>query len=421
MRAHVWDSEFSDQRQKAQRQGQLGARTSLPDGRARTAEGTAGANTRFRNKRPTNKRPTNRRPANKHTRNRLSDRLARQCTWLSPRRAHPLTMQHIPVLLSEVVGALHPVEGQVLLDGTFGAGGYSTALLEAGARQIIGIDQDPTAIEAAKPLKERFGDKLTLVHSRFSQLDHAAKQSVTGELNGVVLDIGVSSMQIDQAERGFSFQADGPLDMRMACDGVSAADLVNTLDERQLAQILYVYGEEKRSRRIAKAIVERRPDRAFTTTGDLAHIIQSVLGRSPKDKIHPATRTFQALRIAVNRELDELANALFAAEHALAPGGRLVVVTFHSLEDRIVKRFFADRAGRTPSGSRHLPEQTKDQPSFELLSRKPQEATSDEIAQNPRSRSARLRAGIRLATPARGPNPRQLGLPDLGFDLFEGA
>lgn len=349
------------------------------------------------------------------------DRLCQGEVQPNPPTATCMTTPHIPVLLTEVLKMLKPKAGDTVLDGTFGAGGYSRAILEAGASRVIGLDRDPTAIEAGKPLVSHFGDRLSLFHTAFSELGTLAAEHAPTGLDAIVLDIGVSSMQIDQAERGFSFQADGPLDMRMACEGLSAADLVNNLSERELAQVIYIYGEEKRSRRIAKAIVERRRERRFDTTADLANFLQSVLGRGPQERTHPATRTFQALRIAVNRELDELTDALAAAEAALKPGGRLVVVTFHSLEDRIVKRFLAERSGKTGGGSRHLPETSTEQPTFALLSRKSIEATPDEIARNPRARSARLRGGERLHAPKRELNRRELGLPQLGFDCRESA
>lgn len=313
--------------------------------------------------------------------------------------------RHIPVLLDAVLDALAPRPGELMIDGTFGAGGYSRALLEAGA-SVVAIDRDPDAIAGGAALADAFPGRLRLVHGAFSRLDEAA-----GEVDGVVLDIGVSSMQLDRAERGFSFRADGPLDMRMAKAGVTAADVVNRFKAEDLTRIFGLLGEERHAGRIARMIERRRAHRPFLTTLDLADAIETHVGRSPKEKIHPATRVFQALRIFVNDELGELVRALFAAERALKPGGRLAVVTFHSLEDRIVKRFIADRSS-APAGSRHLPEREAATPTFEKRSGavSPDEA---EIAANPRARSARLRAAIRTAAPARGPDLSIFGLPRL--------
>ncbi len=300
---------------------------------------------------------------------------------------------HVPVLLDEVVDALAPKPGQTVIDGTFGAGGYTRAILKAGAA-VIAFDRDPTAQKFAEGLP---GDRFRLVERRFSEL---ADEAGEGVVDGVVLDIGVSSMQLDEAERGFSFMRDGPLDMRMAASGQTAADLVNETEQAELARILFVYGEERESRRIARAIVRRREEQPFTRTLELAEFIEKALGGRRGAKVHPATRSFQALRIAVNEELSELEAGLAAAEHALKAGGRLCVVTFHSLEDRIVKTFLAVRAGRTPSGSRHAPPvDAGAAPSFELLfngARGPSEA---ELAANPRARSAKLRAAVRTAAP----------------------
>ena len=315
------------------------------------------------------------------------------------------SIRHVPVMLAEVVDHLAPASGAVILDGTFGAGGYTRALLESGA-DVIALDRDPNAIAGGQALVNEFGGRLTLNHSTFSRLDDFAPD---GGLDGVVLDIGVSSMQIDEAERGFSFQRNGPLDMRMSSDGVSAADVVNKARATDLIRIFNFLGEERQASRIARAIEKRRVEKKFTTTRDLANLIEMVNPRRAVDKIHPATRVFQALRIYVNNELGELADALFAAERALKPGGRLVVVTFHSLEDRIVKRFFADRAGKA-SGSRHLPEIAQAPTIFEPISRQPVAASEAEADINPRARSAKLRSGIRTKAPA--------GRADLGiFDL----
>lgn len=260
------------------------------------------------------------------------------------------------MLIAEVIDALKPAPGAVIVDGTFGAGGYTRRILETGA-DVIAIDRDPTAIEAGRAMEKQFPGRLDLVESRFSALDDAVShvKGADSKVDGVVLDIGVSSMQIDEAERGFSFQKDGPLDMRMSKKGPSAADVVNRLKIGDLARIFNFLGEERHAGRIARMIDKRRAVQPFTRTLDLANAIETLVGRNPKDRIHPATRVFQALRVYVNDELGELARALLAAERILKPGGRLVVVTFHSLEDRMVKRYFADRAGGS-AGSRHLPE-----------------------------------------------------------------
>lgn len=302
---------------------------------------------------------------------------------------------HVPVLLAEVLAALGPLAGARILDGTFGAGGYSRALLAAGA-SVIAVDRDPDVAPLAARLSAEHPDRFRFVPGAFSTLDELA----AGEpVDGVVLDIGVSSMQLDEADRGFSFMRDGPLDMRMEREGQSAADLVNTLAEAELADLLFAYGEERRSRRIAHTIVAARAEQPITTTGQLARLIEKAIGRRPGDA-HPATRSFQALRIAVNAELDQLVEGLFASERLLGEGGRLAVVTFHSLEDRIVKRFLAARAGKLPSASRHAPDVVGGPPpSFTLPFKGHLEAGKAEIAANPRARSAKLRAGIRNAAP----------------------
>jgi 16S rRNA (cytosine1402-N4)-methyltransferase len=313
--------------------------------------------------------------------------------------------RHIPVLLAEVLEALAPKEGDVIVDGTFGAGGYTTAILAGGA-SVVAIDRDPDAIVAGKVLEAQSQGRLRLVQAAFSSL---ADQ--VDEADGVVLDIGVSSMQLDQAERGFSFRTDGPLDMRMAQAGPSAADIVNRFKAGDLARIFGFLGEERHAGRIARMIEARREKKPFERTLDLADAIETHIGRAPKDKIHPATRVFQALRIYVNDELGELAKALVAAEKVLKPGGRLAVVTFHSLEDRIVKRFIADRADAA-AGSRHMPEAQARTATFQKLGGgvTPGDA---EVAQNPRARSARLRAAIRTEAPARGEDFSIFGLPKL--------
>ncbi|KGE00808.1 16S rRNA (cytosine(1402)-N(4))-methyltransferase RsmH [Rhizobium sp. YS-1r] len=325
-------------------------------------------------------------------------------------------VRHIPVLLKQVLDALDPRSGKLILDGTFGAGGYTSALLAAGA-DVIALDRDPTAIAAGQALVDANQDHLTLIHSQFSRLaDHAPQ----GGLDGVVLDIGVSSMQIDEAERGFSFQRNGPLDMRMSAEGVSAADVVNRAKVSDLTRIFGFLGEERQAGRIARAIEKRRASQPFTTTRDLANLIESVNPRKAKDKIHPATRVFQALRVFVNDELGELAQALFAAERALKPGGRLVVVTFHSLEDRIVKQFFADRSGKV-SGSRHLPMVEAKPAVFEALGRSVVAASDEEAEANPRARSAKLRAGIRTDAAPRPVDMSIFDLPDLASIARMGA
>jgi 16S rRNA (cytosine1402-N4)-methyltransferase len=317
-------------------------------------------------------------------------------------------VRHIPVLLAEVLKALEPEAGKVILDGTFGAGGYTSAILAKGAH-VIALDRDPNAIAGGKALVASSEGRLALHHTEFSQL---ADFAPGGGLDGVVLDIGVSSMQIDEAERGFSFQRNGPLDMRMAVFGVSAADVVNRAKVSDLIRIFGFLGEEKHAGRIARAIEKRRASEPFKTTRDLANLIETVNPRKAKDKIHPATRVFQALRIYVNDELGELAQALFAAERALKPGGRLVVVTFHSLEDRIVKKFFSERSGKA-SGSRHLPMVEARPATFEPVGKGMVAASEEEAEMNPRARSAKLRAGIRTSAPAERADMSIFDLPDL--------
>ncbi len=314
--------------------------------------------------------------------------------------------RHIPVLLPEVLDGLDPHPGDLICDGTFGAGGYSRAILERGAR-VIGIDRDPDAAAAAQAMESEFPGRFRFAAGPFSALD-----TLCGEpLDGVVLDIGVSSMQIDEAERGFSFRHDGPLDMRMAQSGVTAADVVNTFKPGDLTRIFGFLGEERHAGRIARMIEKRRSEKPFLSTGDLAQAIEATIGRKHDDRIHPATRVFQALRIYVNDELGELANALLAAERALKTGGRLVVVTFHSLEDRIVKRFFQDRSS-SGGGSRHLPETAATVPTFDKRGGVVA-ASAAEAEANPRSRSAKLRAGLRTAAPARAADLSLFGLPRL--------
>lgn len=324
----------------------------------------------------------------------------------------PVPAAHVPVLLEPILAAVAPVRG-VWLDGTFGAGGYARALLDAGAARVIGVDRDPEALERAGGWAGAYGGRLDLRAGRFGELDAIAADAGAARLDGVVLDVGVSSMQIDQAERGFSFLKDGPLDMRMGKAGDSAADLVNGAPEALLADILHQYGEERAARRIARGIVAARASRPFETTLQLAAAIERRLPRPKPGQPHPATRSFQALRIAVNDELGELARGLGAAEAALAPGGWLAVVTFHSLEDRIVKRFLQLRSGAAPRASRFAPEVTGEAPGFALVTRKAVAPSEAEIAANPRARSAKLRIARRLATAALRVDAGRLGLPAL--------
>jgi len=303
-------------------------------------------------------------------------------------------MSHFPVMLPEVLATLSPKDGEVYVDGTFGAGGYTRAFLEAANCTVIAIDRDPAALERADALKKEFGDRLIFVSGKFGDALELVKAAGYEQVDGFVLDVGVSSMQFDEAQRGFSFRFDAPLDMRMdTSSGETAADLVNTMDEEDLANLIYKYGDERKSRYIARAIVEKRP---IETTLQLADLIRDVVFKSPKDKIDPATRTFQALRIAVNDELGELTRGLAAAEQLLKDGGRLVVVSFHSLEEGIVKSFLYERSGKTPNVSKYLPiGQSKADPSFILSPKKPLDPSESEISQNARSRSARLRGAIR--------------------------
>ena len=312
---------------------------------------------------------------------------------------------HIPVLLRPLLQAVAPVSG-VWLDGTFGAGGYARGLLAAGADRVIGIDRDPSVFRMAAPWAGGLGERLRLVEGTFSDLDTLAGEP----LDGVVLDLGVSSMQLDQAERGFSFLRDGPLDMRMAARGPSAADLVNTVDEATLADILYHYGEERASRRIARAIVAARTAAPFATTLQLVAVIERCLPRPKLGQSHPATRSFQAIRIWVNDEFGQLIAGLEAAERALKPGGRLAVVTFHSLEDRVVKRFLQARSGAEAQGSRYAPARAAVTPAFDHVS-KAIAPDAQELAENPRARSAKLRVARRTDAPAGRADRATLGLP----------
>ncbi|GGD98390.1 ribosomal RNA small subunit methyltransferase H [Tsuneonella deserti] len=309
----------------------------------------------------------------------------------------PTDAQHIPVLLDEVIAALQPRPGEVIVDATFGAGGYSRALLDAGAT-VHAFDRDPDAIAAGEKWPETAENppRLVLHARRFSEMVNALAESGLVRVDGIVMDIGVSSMQLDQAERGFAFSAEGPLDMRMSQSGPSAADFLNSADEGEIADVLYTYGEERQSRRVARAIVAARP---LSTTGDLARVVRKALGYRPGAPKDPATRSFQAVRIHVNAELNELEEGLRAAETLLGEGGRLAVVTFHSLEDRIVKRFLRD-ASSVSGGSRHLPQASVMPEVFNRVSRAVR-ASEAEVSRNPRARSATLRHAVRTAAPAR--------------------
>ena len=320
--------------------------------------------------------------------------------------------RHVPVMLGEVVDLLAPAAGGIYVDGTFGAGGYTAAILARGAH-VIAIDRDPAAISGGQQLVRTAGGRLTLVEGRFSALDEIARAHGSERVDGVVLDIGVSSMQVDTAERGFSFRGEGPLDMRMGGDGPTAADVVNHMETSALARVIAVLGEEKKARSVARAIERARAEKPLAGTVELANIVARAVGGRRDQAIHPATRTFQALRIFVNRELEELAEALAASERILAQGGRLVVVSFHSLEDRIVKRFLADRSATQSGASRHRPDVAVAEPSFTLLSRGALSASEAETAANPRARSARLRAARRTAAAARSLDSAALGVPSL--------
>jgi len=327
--------------------------------------------------------------------------------------------RHIPVLVRPVVEHLNIRDGGIYIDGTFGAGGYARAILAAADCKVLGLDRDKSAVANAFGLVDESGGRLTVAESRFSALDEAAENLGITAVDGVVLDLGVSSMQLDTAERGFSFRLDGPLDMRMEAQGPSAADVVAAASERTLADIIFTLGEERHSRAVARAIVRSRGDAPIRTTGQLADIVARVVHTRAGD-IHPATRTFQALRLFVNDELGELARGLLAAERMLKPGGRLVVVSFHSLEDRIVKTFLAARAG-TRAGSRHLPEVAARPASFTILTKRPIGPDEAEVANNPRARSAKLRAGERTSAPADSADrPALPRLPSLADVLRKG-
>ena len=323
---------------------------------------------------------------------------------------HPVAadgpVRHVPVLLREAVAALAPERGGTFVDGTFGAGGYTAALLAHDGTRVVALDRDPHAIRAGAPLAAAHAGRLDLVQARFGDMAGVTRRFEP--LDGIVLDIGMSSMQLDDGARGFSFREDAPLDMRMESAGRTAADILADAGEEEIADILYYFGEERASRRIARAIVARRKLAPVATTRELADLVKSQLGQK-FGEIHPATRTFQALRIAVNDELEELSRALAGAEEVLTAGGRLAVVTFHSLEDRIVKQFFAQRSGRGVARSRLLPgEPAPPEPTFELSGPQPLAPSAAEVAANPRARSAKLRAAIRTASPPRGGEPRLL-------------
>jgi 16S rRNA (cytosine1402-N4)-methyltransferase len=320
------------------------------------------------------------------------------------------TAPHIPVLLDPILKAADPISGR-WLDGTFGAGGYTRALLDAGADSVIAVDRDPLAFEMAKSWAGQYGERLIQQRGVFSDMAEFAQ-----DLDGVVLDLGVSSMQLDIAERGFSFMRDGPLDMRMGQDGQSAADIVNEYEAEEIAEILYNYGEERASRRIARAILEMRAETPITTTLQLAGLIEKCLPRKKPGQSHPATRSFQALRIAVNNEYGELYQGLMAAERALAPGGLLAVVSFHSVEDRMAKRFLQSRAGTTGNPNRFAPQVEVEKPAFELLGRKAITASEEELEHNVRARSAKLRLARRTDAPAGDIAPKVLGMPMLRRD-----
>lgn len=321
--------------------------------------------------------------------------------------------RHVPVLRDEVMAALALREGGLYLDATFGAGGYTRALLAAPGTRVLALDRDPVAVAGGAWLVREAQGRLCLINERFGRLDQAARERGFSDFDGVVLDLGVSSMQIDDPARGFSFQAEGPLDMRMEREGQTAADIVNSADETTLANIFFYYGEERASRRIAHAIIVERAKSPLTTTAQLAALVARVAPGKPGE-LHPATRAFQALRIAVNDELGELVHALAAAEAVLKEGGRLAVVSFHSLEDRIVKRFFAIRSGRGETSSRRLPsEAAPPPPTFYIKGKQPAMPSRREINANPRARSARLRYGTRTKTPPRGLDPRLIALARL--------
>ena len=313
-----------------------------------------------------------------------------------------MNKRHVPVLLDTAIACLHPVDGKIIVDATFGAGGYASALLDAASCRVIAIDRDPRAVRGGRDLERRHGTRLTIVERRFSELDDVVRNEVGGPVDGAVFDLGVSSMQIDDAGRGFSFRFDGPLDMRMGDTGATAADAVNTLDEDGLCWIIGELGEERRARAVARAIIKARARSPITRTAELADVVRRTV-RQARDGIDPATRTFQGLRIWVNQELQEIERGLVATEAVLRENGRLVVVAFHSLEDRIVKRFLRQRSGRSARPGRHEPScVTAPEPTFRLEATRPVRPTSAETRENPRARSARLRHAVRTAAPSWG-------------------
>lgn len=315
-----------------------------------------------------------------------------------------MNLEHVPVMLKEVLEALNPQDGEIIVDGTFGRGGYSQAFLNAADCVVWGIDQDPDAVEEGKKLEKEKKNRFHMIKGRFGELNRLLAEHGMDKVNAVAFDLGVSSPQIDKAERGFAFSKEGPLDMRMSQEGPTAADLINTLPEEELANIFYEYGEERHSRKIAKRIVARRREAPIVTTKQLADVIYSVLPKHGKG-IDPATRTFQALRIKVNDELNELARGMDAAEQMLVPGGRLAVVSFHSLEDRCVKQFMKSRSEqKSSSGYRHLPDlpESKGPPTFKLIHSRAIKPSEEEIRKNPRARSAKLRWAVRTEVPAQG-------------------
>ena len=309
-------------------------------------------------------------------------------------------LSHAPVLLDQAIAALAPRDGGLYVDGTFGGGGYSRALLDAARCRVVAIDRDSNAVARGGDLIRAFAGRLTVVEGRFGEMEAILAQLGVDAVSGIALDLGVSSPQLGDPARGFSFRADGPLDMRMGREGKTAAELVNTLSEKALANLIYIYGEERYARRVARAIVAARQNAPVTRTAELATIVRTVVPASPG--LDPATRTFQALRMEVNDELGELERGLLAAERILAPGAKLAIVSFHSLEDRAVKEFLRRRSDLAPRGSRHRPDEVARAPSFRLITRKPITPAAAEIARNPRARSARLRAAERTAAPAWG-------------------
>ena len=322
------------------------------------------------------------------------------------------TKLHQPVLINSLIEKLSPVTG-IWVDCTFGAGGYSKALLKAGAKKIIGLDRDPTVVQKVAELKTLYGSRLEVSEAKFSSLCSVVSRSGLKKISGIVFDVGVSSMQIDQAVRGFSFQRDGPLDMRMSQKGISASDIVNNASEEEIADIIYYYGEERAARTIARAIIKERAQQPILGTEHLSSVIKSVTRKlkfSNKKTLNPATRTFQALRIAVNDELEELNLGLIAAEEVLDEGAMLAVVSFHSLEDRLVKQFIRSRSKFRSGQSRYFPEKEISPPTFKELFNKVVKPTEDEISKNPRARSAKLRIAVRLSS-----NRKKSEMPKIEF------